>query len=100
MLSTVTQKNKTTLIPKYSWKSGGWLETARTPLYKGLDSHGFQADILVPSCLSSQFMEKGMPTEQANKQSSDYTNSHGAIYDNTIIICLFTLKFKICSTQP
>jgi hypothetical protein len=45
-------------------------------------------------------MEKGMPTEQANKQSSDYTNSHGAIYDNTIIICLFTLKFKICSTQP
>jgi len=48
-------------------------------------------------------MEKGMPTEQtnkqANKQSSDYTNSHGAIYDNTIIICLFTPKFKIC-TQP
>jgi len=44
-------------------------------------------------------MEKVMPTEQTNKQSSNYTNSHGAIYDNSIIIYLFTPTYKIC-TQP
>jgi hypothetical protein len=95
MQSTV-YKNKTKLSPKNSQRSGGWLEQAGTPPNKGLVSHDSKLTSLFPHVYCRNLWKRAcIPNKQTNKQSSVYTNSHGAIHDNTIIICLFTAQFKI-----